>query len=87
MFSQLAPYASRVPEPPPAHIRALSDSSRTQQPPAPEIPYKPYSEETALSEAPYKPYDEKPALSEPPYKPYGEKPALDEVPYEPYKGI
>jgi hypothetical protein len=70
MFNQLA---NKVPGPSPTHARAPSDSARTEQPPAPGSPYKPYSE--------------KPALSEPPYKPYGEKPALDELPYEPYKGI
>jgi len=73
MFTKLATQANKVPEPPPTHARAPSDSASTEQPPAPGTPYKPYSQ--------------KPTVSEPPYEPYGEKPALDELPYEPYKGI
>jgi hypothetical protein len=73
MFNQLATQANKVPEPPPTHSPASSDSAHAEQAPAHGTPYKPYSE--------------KPALSEPQYKPYGEKAALDELPYEPYKGI
>ena len=73
MFNRLAMQANNVPEPPPTHARAPSDSASAERPSAPGTPYKPYSE--------------KPALPEPPYEPYGEKPALDELPYEPYKGI
>jgi hypothetical protein len=73
MFNRLATQANQVPEPPPTHARAPSESARAEQLPAPGTPYQPYSEQ--------------PALSELPYEPYGEKPALDEHPYEPYKGI
>jgi hypothetical protein len=70
MFNQLATQANKVPEPPPTHARALSDSARAEQPPAPGSPYKPYTEEPTLTETPYEPYVKKPGLQEPPYEPY-----------------
>jgi hypothetical protein len=70
MFNQLASHTNKFPEPPQTHARASFDSERAKQPPAPDVPYKPYADEPALTQTPYEPYTKKPGLQEPPYEPY-----------------
>lgn len=70
MFDQFANAANRPLELQPIHAGAAPDSDGAKQPPLPEAPYQPYTEESALNELPYQPYAKKPELLEPPYEPY-----------------
>ena len=55
MFKQLATNGNQPPGPPLMEPE-IPDSERSKQPPLPESPYRPYSEERAPNEAPYEPY-------------------------------
>jgi hypothetical protein len=56
MFKYSAENVNQSPGPPPIGPGGLPDSERSKQPPLPESPYRPYSEEPAPDEAPYEPY-------------------------------
>jgi len=56
MFKQLATNGNQPPGPPLMKPGELPDSERSKQPPLPESPYRPYSDEPAPDEAPYEPY-------------------------------
>jgi len=55
-LKQSATNGTQSPGPPLMDPGGLTDSERSKQPPLPESPYRPYSEEPASDEALYEPY-------------------------------